>query len=227
MEFQVNDKNATLCLNMIVKNESKIITRLFDSVLSIIDCYCICDTGSTDNTIEIIENYFKNKNKPGKVVKEPFKNFCHNRNFALQACKYMSDYVLLLDADMILDIQNFDKVFLKTADSFHIIQGNETFYYENIRIVKNDGLYKYVGVTHEYIDVPSGTTISPINKNNIFIKDIGDGGSKHNKFERDITLLIDGINEEPTNPRYHFYLGNTYYDLKRFGEAINLYKKRI
>jgi len=40
-------EKVTICLNMIVKNESKIIKRLFDSVLSIIDCYCICDTGST------------------------------------------------------------------------------------------------------------------------------------------------------------------------------------
>jgi glycosyltransferase involved in cell wall biosynthesis len=46
---------------MIVKNESKIITRLFDSVISIIDCYCICDTGSTDDTINIIQNYFEKK----------------------------------------------------------------------------------------------------------------------------------------------------------------------
>ena len=36
-------QQPTLCLNMIVKNESKIITRLFDSVLPIIDCYS-CDS---------------------------------------------------------------------------------------------------------------------------------------------------------------------------------------
>ena len=48
-----NTKTPTLCLNMIVKNESKIITRLFNSVVPIIDCYCICDTGSTDNTVKI------------------------------------------------------------------------------------------------------------------------------------------------------------------------------
>jgi len=217
----------TLCLNMIVKNESKIITRLLESVLSIIDCYCICDTGSTDNTIEIIEDFFKSKNKYGKVVKEPFKNFCHNRNFSLQACKDMSDYVLLLDADMIIEIYNFDKKILKSADSFNILQGNESFYYQNMRIIKNNGLYKYVGVTHEYIDCPSNNTILQIDKNSIFIIDIGDGGSKHNKFERDMHLLIDGINEEPNNERYYFYLANTYHDLGRFGEAINVYKKRI
>lgn len=60
MEFYRTEK-PTLCLNMIVKNESKIITRLFDSVSEIIDCYCICDTGSTDNTINIIQEYFSKK----------------------------------------------------------------------------------------------------------------------------------------------------------------------
>ena len=63
-----NEKQPTLCLNMIVKNESKIITRLFDSDSSIIDSYCICDTGSTDDTIKIITEYFEKKNIPGKVV---------------------------------------------------------------------------------------------------------------------------------------------------------------
>ena len=96
MELVLNEsKKPTLCLNMIVKNESRIIKRLFDSVVSIIDSYCICDTGSTDNTIQVIEEYFKEKGKPGKIVQEPFKNFCHNRNFALQSCIGMSDYVLL------------------------------------------------------------------------------------------------------------------------------------
>ena len=45
-----NINRPTICLNMIVKNESAIIERLFDSVLHILDTYCICDTGSTDNT---------------------------------------------------------------------------------------------------------------------------------------------------------------------------------
>ena len=76
-----------LCLNMIVKNESKIITRLFDSIVDLIDCYCICDTGSTDNTIDLINTYFFEHNIPGSVISEPFKNFEYNRTFALEACK--------------------------------------------------------------------------------------------------------------------------------------------
>jgi tetratricopeptide (TPR) repeat protein len=222
-----NTNQPTLCLNMIVKNESKIITRLFDSVISIIDCYCICDTGSTDNTKQLVSEYFQAKNIPGKIVEEPFKNFCHNRNFALQSCLGMSDYVLLMDADMMLEITNFNKELLYNSASFSILQGNDSFYYENMRIVKNNGLYNYVGVTHEYIDTPSNNTVYNFKKEQIFIRDLGDGGSKHDKFERDIGLLLNGIKEEPNNVRYYFYLANSYHDCGRFGEAINVYKKRI
>jgi len=219
--------SPTLCLNMIVKNESRIIKRLFDSVLPIIDSYCICDTGSTDNTIQLIEDYFREKGKPGKIVQEPFKNFCHNRNFALQACIGLSDFVLLLDADMILETHNFDKKILNSAESFNILQGNDSFYYQNLRIIKNNGLYNYVGVTHEYIDTPPTNTTIHLSKKDIFIRDIGDGGSKSDKFERDIRLLLEGIKEEPNNGRYYFYLGNSYHDSGKYEEAISAYKKRI
>ena len=220
-------QSPTLCLNMIVKNESKIITRLFDSVIQIIDCYCICDTGSTDNTVQIITDYFSSKGIQGKVIFEPFKNFCHNRNVSLKACLGMSDYVLLLDADMILEVKQFDKKQLLTASSFNILQGNESFYYQNMRIVKNNGLYNYSGVTHEYINTPSDNKTFSIQKNDIFIRDYGDGGCKSDKFERDIRLLLDGIKEEPNNERYYFYLANSYHDSGRYGESINAYKKRI
>ena len=224
---EIDTPAPTLCLNMIVKNESKIIRRLMESVSSIIDCYCICDTGSTDDTIEIINTFFSQKNIPGKVVSEPFKNFAHNRSHALQACSGMSDYAILLDADMVFEINKFDKRKLAEADSFCLLQGNDDFYYKNMRIVRNNGLYKYTGVTHEYICTPSGNHNINIGKNELFIRDIGDGGSKSDKFERDVRLLLDGLKEEPGNVRYHFYLANSYKDSGQFDKAIEYYLKRI
>ena len=64
-----------ICLNMIVKNESKIIERLLQSVLPFIDNYCICDTGSDDNTIDVITEFFKDKDISGKIVRETFQRF--------------------------------------------------------------------------------------------------------------------------------------------------------
>jgi tetratricopeptide (TPR) repeat protein len=229
MELIVTEKKAlpTLCLNMIVKNESKIITRLLDSVINIIDSYCICDTGSTDNTVGIIENYFEKKNITGKIVHEPFKNFSHNRSHALQSCLGMSDYILLLDADMVLKIGDFDKSELLLADSFCILQGTEDFMYYNMRIVKNNGLYSYIGVTHEYVNTPPTNHNINFEKKQLFIHDIGDGGAKSDKFERDVALLLKGIEDEPNSERYHFYLANTYFDSGKNEDAMEYYKKRI
>ena len=218
---------TTLCLNMIVKNESKIIERLLSSVIGIIDTYCICDTGSTDNTIELINNFFSERKMEGKVITEPFKNFEYNRNFSLKECEGMSDYILFLDADMIFEIRNFDKNILSSYDSFHILQGNDTFFFGNIRIVRNNGLFKYIGVTHEYISTPENNSVYHFKRNELFIKDVGDGGSKHDKFIRDINLLEEAIRIKPHCVRSHFYLANSYYDSRQYGKAIPIYERRI
>jgi len=222
------EKEPTICLNMIVKNESKIIERMLETVVSIIDCYCICDTGSTDNTVEIIQAFFDRKKIKGKIIFEPFLNFAHNRNVALDNCNGMSDYILLMDADMILQIHNFKKTDLLQADNFSILQGIPQFYYSNVRIVKNNNKNKYIGVTHEYVDLPTPVSLHNFPKDKIFIYDKGDGGSKANKLERDIRLLKEGIEKEPQHQtRYYFYLANTYFDSGNVNDAIETYKKRI
>ena len=218
--------NKTICLNMIVKNESAIITRLFDSIISIIDTYCICDTGSTDNTVSIIETYFNERGIKGKIIKEPFKNFEYNRTFSLHQCLGLSDYILLMDADMTLTINNFNKNDMD-ADIYSIIQGSEEFYYYNIRIVRNVPNIFYRGVTHEYLEFPNITKKADIKKEDLFINDIGDGGAKSDKYERDIRLLLGGIEKEPNNVRYYFYLANSYFCVRDLNNAINYYLQRI
>jgi glycosyltransferase involved in cell wall biosynthesis len=226
----------TLCLNMIVKNESKIIERLLTSVAPWIDSYCICDTGSTDNTIEIIQRFFESRGIPGKIVQEPFHNFGYNRSFALKACESIvqgADYILLLDADMVFCMgekvskQSFCDS-LRKADAHYLFQGAETFLYKNVRIVRNRANMSYIGVTHEYIDITRGLTTTLIEKSVAFINDIGDGGSKQDKFLRDIRLLTQGIIDEPQHIiRYTFYLANSYRDSGQPDLAIETYKKRI
>ena len=208
-----------LCLNMIVKNESRIIIRLLESVKDIIDTYCICDTGSTDNTVHLIEEFGKKHNIPGKVIQEPFRNFEYNRSLALKACDNIdADYVLLLDADMIfwknpkVSGEKFKKL-LRNHGAFYIFQGNDAMYYKNTRIVKNKSGFSYKGVTHEYVDVPDRFTQTAIVKDIVFIRDIGDGGAKSDKFSRDVRLLKDGLEKEPSNERYMFYLANSLKDL--------------
>ena len=222
-----------VCLNMIVKNESKIITRLLESVAPYIDSYCICDTGSVDNTEELIKDFFANHcnpPKPGKITHEPFKDFAHNRSFSLKACEGMenADYVLLLDADMVFWTNYTPEEFRLALkhDVYLVMQGCDTFMYKNVRIVRNNRGMHYWGVTHEYVVIPDGNSSDLLNWRRVFIKDIGDGGSKADKYERDIRLLKKGLEDKPNDERYTFYLANSYYCLMKFDEAIPIYQKR-
>lgn len=53
---------STICLNMIVKNEAAIIAQTLDNILEHIpiDYWVIADTGSTDDTVAIITDFFTN-----------------------------------------------------------------------------------------------------------------------------------------------------------------------
>ena len=215
----------TICLNMIVKNESRIIERALDSVIDLIDCFCIVDTGSTDNTVQKIMNYFKGIPKGGKLGFITFENFEKTRNEAFQMCKGMSDYVLFLDADMVLK-HSIDKNKLD-KDYYAFFQETDGIRYHNTRLVKNNDNFYYRGVTHEVI-LSKGEVEGKVLKDDIAkIIDLGDGGCKQNKLERDKKLLLENLEDKEISSRYHFYLANTLTGLNEIEEAIKNYEKRI
>jgi glycosyltransferase involved in cell wall biosynthesis len=225
-----------LCLNMIVKNESKIIERLLASVLSIVDCYCICDTGSTDDTADKIRAFMAAAGKPGEVYSEPFKNFGYNRTHALDRAARWGRYALLLDADMRLQVGSFRPAELLAATTtatgtgvggYSILQCAGSMEYYNLRIARTGVGIRCVGPTHEYYDIPAGHAQTRLAKDVLHIQDIGDGGCKSDKFERDVRLLTEGLLEEPANARHHFYLANSHRDLGNHAEAVEWYKKRV
>lgn len=219
-----------LALILMIKNESKILQRCLEAVENVVDCFCILDTGSTDNTVEIAKDFLKTRT--GCVTVEQWKNFGHNRTVSFQnAQTYIRDelkwdlvdtYGLLLDADMVfvpgsLRSQKLDKT------GYRIIQKNGNLEYYNTRVVRMDYNWKCVSVTHEYWSGPTET----LTKDICYIDDRNDGGCKHDKFERDQKLLEQGLLDEPDNVRYMFYLAQTYKCLGKHRDAIKMYKKRI
>jgi tetratricopeptide (TPR) repeat protein len=206
---------------MIVKNEGKNMKRCLQNVKKYIDYYVICDTGSTDNTIEIIREELKDI--PGEILQHEWKNFGYNRTLGLKCAEGKADYLIICDADEVLVFDNFKKENLK-HDSYSI-RYTGFLDYSFVAIVKNNLDWRYVGVTHEYIASPMAKTASELKE--VKIMDFGDGGSKSNKFTRDIELLTQGLKDEPDNVRYMFYLANSYKDSGIPLMAIPWYQKRI
>jgi len=225
----------SLTLVMIVKNESKIINRCLSSILPIIDSIVITDTGSSDNTVDLIETFLKENKVKGKVYHDEWKNFGHNRSKSItnsqewlkeNNANLSTSYLITIDADMIFKIEPvFKKEMLSLKDSWCIQQKNPMMTYYNKRIFRSSLRYKCIGVTHEYWGCDDKEVDGKLES--LYIDDIGDGGAKADKFERDIRLLTQGLIDEPKNERYYFYLAQSYSDAGNKQEAINLYKKRI
>ena len=105
-------KNTKICLNAMVGNEAKTITRMLESVAPYIDYYVIQCNGKEDNTNEIIENFFKEKEIPGFTyfIEWNFPGF--NRDHTLQEAlkaDHGCDWILRMDADERLAVdEDFD-----------------------------------------------------------------------------------------------------------------------
>jgi len=208
---------------MIIKNESAIICRFLDSVKDIIDYACISDTGSTDDTVSIVEKYMEDNNLKGHIIKKEFVDFSTNRNYALEEAKKYGDYILLLDADMkLMNCDKFDKTKLD-GRGYYLKQCGGSLVYYNLRLVPSNVKSCYIGVTHEFLSFDG----VKVNHDTLYIDDKGDGGCKADKFTRDERLLRKGLEDDPNNARYAFYLANTLRDLGKNEEAIEYYKLRI
>jgi tetratricopeptide (TPR) repeat protein len=222
----------SLCLNMIVKNEGERMARCLRSALPYVKAVCICDTGSTDDTKDVIERVCKANDVPFTIAEAPFIDFSQARNAAFAAAKTANgtilpwcQFALLMDADMELVVDDADELMGLRADApgFNMMQKGGSVSYANRRIVNLDlALPLYMGVTHEYIDAPDAGMIT----GSRFI-DHADGSNRKDKYQRDADLLEKALKTDPTNGRYIYYLANTYMDWGKYPKAALMYQQVI
>lgn len=215
-----------ICLNMIVKDESRVIQRCLDSVKSLIDYWVIVDTGSKDGTQAIILEQLKDI--PGMLYERPWKNFGYNRTEAFELAKGKGDYILFMDADDTLVYEKGFQFSSLTQDLYTMWRGIEgRWSYQKTQLVRADLPWKWIGVTHEYLDCDIPYTSGVLEK----IKYVsGDGGASSydpNKFLKNVELLEQALLEDPNNSRNVFYLAESYRDAGERGKALEWYQKRI
>nr|WP_308403007.1 glycosyltransferase [Streptomyces sp. BV286] len=209
----------SICLCMIVKNEAKVIERCLASVRDLIDSWVISDTGSTDGTQDLIRTALDGI--PGDLHEDPWVDFGHNRSRNISRARARADYLLLLDADLVL--RQDGPLPPLTADSY-MLRHEGTTEYRIKRLVRGDLPWRYEGVTHEYLTADRDHTQE--NLDAVVVEDFADGGSRDDKFERDARLLGAELERDPANARTVFYLAQTMRDLGRTPEAIDLYERR-
>ena len=223
----------TICLNMIVKEESHIIEETLKMLCSKITFtyWVICDTGSNDNTCEIITKFFNLAGIPGELHNHEWKNFAHNRTRALQLAYDKTDLVFVFDADDEIcgQITMPSKV---ESDGYMLNFGYSTgISYQRTLLVNNRIKWEYQSVIHEYIHClkpnPAMTTI----EGDYYVVSgrKGNRSKDANKYLKDAQMLEEAYKEakqadDKLYMRYAFYCANSYKDCGKHADAIKWYK---
>jgi len=234
-----------IILNMIVKNEAQIITRCLSSFGKIATHYCIVDTGSTDDTISIIRNYFSKHKLQGVVYEREWVNFSHNRNEALElAREYAGErlseaYLLLADADEEFTCeQSFRLPTPLTAWRYNseIVHGVRMV---RTRLVKADAPFSWWYPRHEALccegenEPPAGFLEKCLVKSYTD----GDRAKDPSRWLKDAEVLAEAITIREKGELYegkplelsrlYYYCANSYYWGGDYNKAEGYYQKRI
>lgn len=227
-----------LCLNMIVKNESNNLPRLFASLYKLIDYYIICDTGSEDDTIEVIKREMGKYGIPGEIHEDPWENFGHNRQLSLERAVGKAKYVLIIDADETLTYTDPD-FSNKLTDAVYNIEKrleNTAFFVPHILNLEDNNKWGWCwkGVVHNYLEAANYKEpgFKKTLLKGITITARCEGGkskglTEHEKYMKDVLAFEKELIKDPKDARSRFYLAQSYKDAKEHEKSIENYWLRI
>ena len=155
---------------------------------------------------------------PGTLIERPWVNFGHNRSEAFALARGTADWLLALDADMTVEMDDW------TPDpevaAYTLRMGDGPFANRLPLLLRGDLAWKSVGAVHEYTCLDDGTLGRREPTDHVRIS-LGPDRSSPAK-----TLWQAGMLEAETNPRTLFYLAQSYRELGRLMEARDLYRIR-
>ena len=233
-------ENSNIALLIMLKNEELRLHVTLESVLGVVDCIIAYDTGSTDNTINILREFCDKNTIPLRLKEGEFVDFSTSRNISLDFADSFDDiyYILLLDANDELiggdKLREFaDNHKSDNSTSYMVFQhwwsGNYTKYY-NIRFIKSREGFRYTGSVHEYISKNGEKNCLDSIKMPDDIIIYQDRTSDDNKsiirLIRDKELLISDYIKNINDTRTLFYLAQTCFCLNHLEDAFYYYKLR-
>jgi glycosyltransferase involved in cell wall biosynthesis len=228
-------KQSLLTVVLMVKNEEEVMAKTLEPlVLGGVDSFLIFDTGSTDRTIEVTKEFFKDHNIEGYVIaEEPFIDFATSRNHALEVAEREfpdSGFFLFLDAEWythnvkgLLEFcaQELDK----NIPCYLMRIMNNDIDFSVPRLIRVKSHSRFTGSVHEIIATSSVAKIPNAIYFELGVSRYGFEKSQR-RWKRDVALLQKEHDKNPNDPRTTFYLAQTYECLGDLENAFHYYKIR-
>lgn len=217
--------SASICLNMIVRDEEHVILEALGCVLPHIDTWVIVDTGSKDRTMDVIRDFFRDAGLEGELHQRPWRDFGTNRTEALRLCEGKADYAWVMDAD---DLVVGDLELPRLTLDAYALRFGTSFTYWRTQIFRTTRPFCYRGVVHEYAACEDGAYTSGRIQGDYHVESrrLGARNRAEDKYERDCALLHAALEKDPDDSRSVFYLAQSYLDAGKPEQALKWYRKR-
>ena len=187
----MNKNRPTLAFATMCKDEEHCIRECLDSVKDYVDYILVNDTGSTDNTIQIVKDFLSETGIPGEVFETEWVAFDVNKNLMMERVKDKTDYVLHFDAD---DFLRGDFSFTNEdagLDQYHMtVKRGGTSYICSL-IYNNRLTWRFAGVAHTIIRAldKAPITSGQLDKGYLLSEPIGSRIEDPNKYKKDAENL--------------------------------------
>ena len=226
---------------MIVKNESHIIRETLDSIYKYIDYWIISDTGSSDNTKEIIREYFEEKNIDGYLIENEWKDFGYNRSIAMKEALKNSgcDYIFVMDADDLLHGElKIDSTKKNINIDMYLFNFHVTGVYRRPLLFSTKLDWQYIYKIHESVICNNKKDLVQKVVGSCYIESrrLGDRSKDKDKYKKDAELCVRSIEEclnseseleRRYTDHYIYYAAQSYNDYHDTENAKIYYKKYI
>jgi glycosyltransferase involved in cell wall biosynthesis len=234
--YEIKKMASIACLIM-CKDEHEGIEVTLNSAKDWINMFVVFDTGSSDDTKDIIRNWCSKNNKELHMMEGKFVDFSVSRNALLDfADTFNTEYQLLLDSRDELrtgrELQVFCSQKNEPYTGFLIKQvwfcGNSTQSYFNVRLIKARHKWRYRSSVHEYIYSPEVENVKPLKIPHIILYQDRtlDNNKSFPRFSRDRALLWNEYNKNPKDQRTIFYMSQTMGCLGQLDLSYKYYKIR-
>lgn len=222
MEKEKGTKKTKLALATIVKDESQIIERMIKNIMPFVDGIFIGDTGSSDNTKEVMEKALGDF--PHKIIDVKWRGFSKSRNKVLSIVPKEYEYILVIDADEIILRMDVDRNGL-TEDMYGCYVTNGWTSILGARIFRNHKKIKYEGAIHNQL--VGFKRSAPIHPDNMMIDHIHDGkrADDPNKLSNDVEKLKLESAGDKFDAKHEFFLAETLWAMGRKEEAVGYYER--
>ena len=192
------------------------------SVVDHVDRVLLVDTGVTDQTLlraaEVAGEKFA-------ASSHAWTDFSAARNASLAEAEALGgDWIVIVDSDERFDFGKVDlrAALAKTTAEILLVESADG-HYPKEKILRAGCGFRFVGPTHEVLHGGRRQTLDGV----VFAELPKTDAQARTKMARDVAILIDHLEKDPSDPRWWYYLGQSLEGLGERERAVDAFEQCV